>query len=885
MKILSAIAILTLPLQSLGLQGEFDRRYGHVNPSCEDAPITNMVTLDELVSQQRKNENSNDPVTIPCGFRATAVHGNAYSLTSGLEVLGELKFEDKSNSDKETILEAPYILVRGHLQAGTIDQPFESKLRFVLTEFKNFPNTHHNLTVDHDKPNKFFNHSMNFGDKAFVVYGGTISLCGPLEKKKIIAKLAKNVKRGGTTTIDVMGKWNKHWKSGDHLVITSTRYIRGDRGGTGAAREFSLSSAELIKSKRKKITRLWLNDDFDIDPIAVTDFSTRQVKTTDYKGKERNTWMRAEIFKLTRNIVIQGIPVGSDMTEFIGAEFIRTGQYYNLKQNPRGGHFVVAHTPKKQIIQGVEFAAMGQPGILGRYPLHFHSCGNVDSGTVVKYNSIHHSKQRCVVAHATNGLTIKNNVAFWAHDQCYMTEDGYEHSNKFIGNMAANIQRAAYWMANPSNDLIRNIAANSGTGFDYGFNEDDGMNGNPHHFSYKHKIPCQTGGLENDQGCTYASLIPMGKFTSNVAHNLGTAILIYPPRFKSYGLKMNDIDTLNNFFAWNVQTVFDSISSNIQIEGLKVIGASTGLDIHSGNNILVKYSIFQEVCRGVRISDNDRWNRMHSGVEVKRVVFNEVWEKSDNCAPIVLRTESNSEKQHGYTKPTVQIKNVNLYKVKKLFSLDSDGIKNNIRQYGFFVHNVLSHDSPLADIAPKINSDDEYLPTYVIRHGNPGNLIEDVNNSLMNNCKISTIGGYPNSDEFFVCEDQCWRAVAIMFKQVLGNNDSVSLKFISDSGNIFVIKESERKALNGSPCPPDYIHIIQVIPSGNYKISLVDSEMKVLSKDLHDVADIRFYHADQRFDGFEFNLNNYGCLANVTLEFNGNNIEYDDFGKCSSYYG
>ena len=61
--------------------------------------------------------------------------------------------------------------------------------------------------------------------------------------------------------------------------------------------------------------------------------------------------------------------------------------------------------------------------------------------------------------------------------------------------------------------------------------------------------------------------------------------------------------------------------------------------------------------------------------------------------------------------------------------------------------------------------------------------------------------------------------------------------------------------------------------------------MEVLSQDLHDVADIRFYHADQRFDGFEFNLSNYGCLANVTLEFNGNNIEYDDFGKCNSYYG
>merc|ERR1719491_2592448 len=330
--------------------------------------------------------------------------------------------------------------------------------------------------------------------------------------------------------------------------------------------------------------------------------------------------------------------------------------------------------------------------------------------------------------------------------------------------------------------------------------------------------------------------------------------------------------------------VYDSVSSNIRIERLTVIGASTGLNIHSGMNLLVKNSIFQEVCRGVRIADNDRWNRMHSGVEVKRSVFNEVWEKSENCAPIVFRAESGL-RWDGYTKATAQIKNVKLYKVKKLFSLDSDGLKNNFRQYGFFVHNVLSYKSDLADIAPKINSDDEYLPTYVLRHGNPGNLIEDGNNSLMNKCKSSTIGGYPNSDEFFICDGQCWRAVAIMFKQVLGSNISVSLKFIAESGNTFVIKESERSDLNGSPCPSNYIHFIQVIPSGKYRISLVDSDENELSKELHNIADIRFYHADQRFDGFETNLSNFGCLDDVILTFNGNNVEKRDFKECSSYYG
>jgi len=216
MKILSAVAILAFLPQSFGLQGGFDDDYGHVKPICADKPITKTVNLDQLV------DDSNNPVTVPCGFRAIAEHGSTYNITNGLEVLGELTFEDKSNSDKETILEAPYILVRGHLQAGTIDQPFESKLRFVLTEFKNFPNTHHNLTVDHDSSNTFFNHPHNFGDKAFVVFGGTVSLYGPPEGEKITAQLGKSVKRGGTNKFNVKGDWSKYWKSGDHIVMTGT---------------------------------------------------------------------------------------------------------------------------------------------------------------------------------------------------------------------------------------------------------------------------------------------------------------------------------------------------------------------------------------------------------------------------------------------------------------------------------------------------------------------------------------------------------------------------------------------------------------------------------------------------------------------------------------
>jgi hypothetical protein len=184
--VITAVKVLTLlllvPQQSFGLEGVFDERYGHVNPSCDGEPITNTITLDELMSQG----NSNDPISVPCGYHATTIQGNKYYLSNGLEVYGELVFTDNdnpNNSGEETIVEVPYILVRGHLQAGTQDEPYNSKLRFVLTEFQNKSDK---LIVPSLSDNPLFQSPMNFGDKAFVVYGGTISLCGPVEKKKYL---------------------------------------------------------------------------------------------------------------------------------------------------------------------------------------------------------------------------------------------------------------------------------------------------------------------------------------------------------------------------------------------------------------------------------------------------------------------------------------------------------------------------------------------------------------------------------------------------------------------------------------------------------------------------------------------------------------------------
>ena len=171
-----------------------------------------------------------------------------------------------------------------------------------------------------------------------------------------------------------------------------------------------------------------------------------------------------EVALLSRNIVFQGGP--DAVTD-------------------HGGHFMVMNTPAVvQTIEGVEFRNFGQQGELGRYPIHFHYCSDVP-GSVVSKNTIRESNQRCVVVHGTNKLRVQENVAFDTKGHCYMTEDGIETGNEFLYNLGAatgiplkiipndgtngnetDFQPSTFWITNPTNVFVGNVAAGSEhTGF------------------------------------------------------------------------------------------------------------------------------------------------------------------------------------------------------------------------------------------------------------------------------------------------------------------------------------------------------------------------------------------------------------------------------------
>ncbi|EGG18934.1 transmembrane protein [Cavenderia fasciculata] len=212
---------------------------------------------------------------------------------------------------------------------------------------------------------------------------------------------------------------------------------------------------------------------------------------------------RAEVGLLTKNIKIQGRMQaacnGSALCKFFDFDTL-------------GGHLRVILGFGSVHIQGAEFYKMGQTYNLGTYPIHFHMCGDVDTGdyaswpTFIKDNSIHHTLSRCLTIHGTSGLIVVNNFAFDAIGHCYFFEDASEQRNYLDSNVGL-LTRAGYllpsdrtcelclylaptdfngnptscgecqavatfWVTNPNNILKNNVAGGSiNAGFWYLFPE------------------------------------------------------------------------------------------------------------------------------------------------------------------------------------------------------------------------------------------------------------------------------------------------------------------------------------------------------------------------------------------------------------------------------
>src|ERR1700722_2697517 len=285
-------------------------------------------------------------------------------------------------------------------------------------------------------------------DRGIMLMGGILNLHG-LEKNTW-TKLAKTAE-AGSNSIEVLNAAG--WRAGEEIVLASTDFDprQAERRNISAIRGNTITlDKKLDYMHFGKIT-------FDVDE-------------------------RGEVGLLTRNIKLQASA--------------------DAEQSFFGGH-VMAMVGSKMFVEGVELNRMGQNMTLARYPIHWHLIGDAQ-GQYIKNASLHDTYNRCVTVHGTNFLRVENNVTYNTVGHCFFLEDGIEHGNEFIKNLAiqttchptlecvptntaANGERdanyadrlayremsfhsknvllpsdntvASFWITNPDNSFIDNVAA------------------------------------------------------------------------------------------------------------------------------------------------------------------------------------------------------------------------------------------------------------------------------------------------------------------------------------------------------------------------------------------------------------------------------------------
>lgn len=305
---------------------------------------------------------------------------------------------------------------------------------------------------------------MGMGTKVFgAMGGGTITLAG--EPRPGWTNLAVTANRLSKTITLAAAK---PWRVGDHIVITTSDY------------HFDHSEERTITA----VSSATLTLDAPLNYQHWCGSTTSGGKTIRECG---------EVGLLTRNIVIQGD------TASVTSKF--------------GGHMMVMAGSSAKV-SGVEFLHMGQKGVLGRYPFHWHLVGDA-TGQYLDNSSIVHSYNRFLSIHGTHNTHVGGNVGYDTIGHGYYMEDGIEHGNVIESNLGALTRSAAdekptpsdaaaslFWISNPDNIVRNNVAAGAEhTGFWLGFPQ--------------HPIGLSTAAGVN----IWPSRTPLKDFSGNISHS------------------------------------------------------------------------------------------------------------------------------------------------------------------------------------------------------------------------------------------------------------------------------------------------------------------------------------------------------------------------------
>lgn len=221
-----------------------------------------------------------------------------------------------------------------------------------------------------------------------------------------------------------------------------------------------------------------------------------------------NTWS-AEVINLTRNVRIEGTASGRTHI------FIRTSVPQTIK------YIQVRYIGPRKDRGGSSTAEF----VLGRYGIHFHHCDNGTVGTLVEGCVVRDTGSHCYVPHASNGITMKNNVAYNGMEIAFWWDVlDLTHGITWDGNLAAKLTFIHEALDTDSGDA----PTFASSGFLIGVGDDNVCNNN---------VCIGTTGDFRAGGAYYwmeGKIESAWEFKNNMAHNCHCGLISWQNNLKNH---------------------------------------------------------------------------------------------------------------------------------------------------------------------------------------------------------------------------------------------------------------------------------------------------------------------------------------------------------------
>jgi Cu/Zn superoxide dismutase len=371
------------------------------------------------------------------------------------------------------------------------------------------------------------------------------------------------------------------WRVGDRIIVATTQKLSLFRqGGQGGV--IPTVRDQPTQTEERTVTAL---DGrlLTLDKPLGYDHAVEHTPDGDWRG---------EVADLSRNVTVES----ADLT------------------GERRGHTMYHHGSVGSISYA-EFHGLGKTGHLGRYPLHFHLCGDSMRGASVVGASIWDSGNRFITIHGTDFLVVRDCVGYDGIGHGFFLEDGTEQYNVLDHNLAIQAMHghrlpeqilafdpndgAGFWWANCRNVFTGNDAVECDQ---YGYRFEAGPAGV---FDSRLSVRQPDG----TKAVADIRTLPFVRFEGNEAHsqrrfalNLGGFRIVagvdayLPGRTPGSGQKVGtdpkqtyigdvgDAATdkghpfvIRDFKAWTSQWVFHSAAANVEVDGLTAYDCNYGM--------------------------------------------------------------------------------------------------------------------------------------------------------------------------------------------------------------------------------------------------------------------------------------------------------------------